>query len=149
MSLPSEVKIREVAPRDGFQSWPDFIPTAQKLDTIQSVIAAGLTEIEVTSFVNPKAIPQMKDAADVLSGLPPGKAVRVALVPNLKGAQLALEAGADELMVFISASEEHNLANVRRSISDSLASLESIFSLAEEKGVPVQGAVAVSFGCPF
>ena len=149
MNPSSEVKIREVAPRDGFQSWPDFIPTPQKLEVIQSAIAAGVTEIEATSFVNPKAIPQMKDAADVLAGLPTGGAVRVALVPNLKGAQLALAAGADELLVFISASEEHNLANVRRSIADSLADLEGIFSLAKEKGVPVQGAVAVAFGCPF
>ena len=149
MNLPSEVKIREVAPRDGFQSWPDFVPTEKKLEVIRSAIAAGLTEIEVTSFVNPKAIPQMRDAADVLAGLPEGEAIRVALVPNLRGAQLALQAKADELLVFISASEEHNLANVQRSVNDSLADLEAIFSLAREKGVPVQGAVAVSFGCPY
>lgn len=149
MPLPSKVKIREVAPRDGFQSWPEFVPTKRKLEVIEAMIKAGMTEIESTSFVNPKAIPQMRDAAEVMKAVPRGGCTHCASVPNLKGAQMALEAGADMVGVFISASEVHNMANVRRSISDSLADLDAIFSLAKDRGVPVLGAVAAAFGCPY
>jgi hydroxymethylglutaryl-CoA lyase len=149
MTLPSRVKIREVAPRDGFQSWPDFVPTDRKLEIIQAAVRAGVTEIEATSFVNPKAFPQMRDATEVMNRVSRPGCDYCALVPNLKGAQMALEAGADELAVFISASEPHNRANVRRSIADSMADLETIFGLAKDKGVPVIGAIAVAFGCPF
>lgn len=149
MPLPSKVKIREVAPRDGFQSWPDFVPTEKKLEVIQAMIKAGMTEIESTSFVNPKAIPQMRDAAEVMKAVPRSGCSHCASVPNLKGAQMAMEAGADVVGVFISASEAHNMANVRRSMADSLSDLEAIFSLAKDRGIPVLGAVAVAFGCPY
>jgi len=149
VKLPEKVKIREVAPRDGFQSWPEFVPTDRKLEVIRALVEAGVREMEATSFVSPKAVPQMRDAAQVMAALPRGQCTYCALVPNLKGAQLALEAGADRLGVFISASEKHNQANVRRSISDSLADLAAIFHLARERGVPVEGAVSVAFGCPY
>jgi len=149
MNLPSKVKIREVAPRDGFQSWPEFVPTNRKLEIIQAMIRAGVTDIEATSFVNPKAIPQMQDATEVIKGLPKQGCNYCALVPNLKGAQMALEAGTDEIAVFISASEPHNMANVRRNIADSMADLNAIFSLAKDKDVSVIGAIAVAFGCPY
>lgn len=149
MPLPSKVKIREVAPRDGFQSWPEFVPTEKKLEVIQAMIEAGMTEIESTSFVNPKAIPQMRDAAEVMKAVPRSGCSHCASVPNLKGAQMAMEAGADVVGVFISATEAHNMENVRRSVADSLSDLEGIFSLAKERGIPVLGAVAVAFGCPF
>jgi hydroxymethylglutaryl-CoA lyase len=116
---------------------------------IRALVEAGVREMEATSFVSPKAVPQMRDAAQVMAALPRGQCTYCALVPNLKGAQLALEAGADRLGVFISASEKHNQANVRRSISDSLADLAAIFHLARERGVPVEGAVSVAFGCPY
>lgn len=149
MKLPQKVKIREVGPRDGFQSWPEFVPTERKLEVIRALVEAGVREMEATSFVSPKAVPNMRDAAQVMAGVPRGQCSYCALVPNLKGAQLALEAGADKLGVFISASEKHNLANVRRTVSDSLADLVAIFHLADERGVPVEGAVSVAFGCPY
>jgi hydroxymethylglutaryl-CoA lyase len=149
MNLPKKIKIREVAPRDGFQSWPEFVPTNRKLEIIQAMIKAGVTDIEATSFVNPKAIPQMRDATEVIKGVPRECCNYCAMVPNLRGAQMALEAGSDEIGVFISASEPHNMANVRRNIDDSMADLNTIFSLAKEKNIPVIGAVAVAFGCPY
>ena len=149
MDTPSEVRLREVSPRDGFQSWPDFIPTEQKKAVIKALVQAGVKEMEATSFVSPKAVPQMADAARVMEGLPEDGCLYSVLVPNLKGAELALAAGARELGVFISASEAHNQSNVRRSIADSLADLGPIFDLAREAQVPVTGGIAVSFGCPY
>ena len=149
MGEQKKVKIREVAPRDGFQSWPDFVPTEKKVEIITALIEAGIVEMETTSFVNPKAIPQMKDAADVLKQVPRGACKHAALVPNLKGAQLAVENGADELVAVISVSDAHNQANVRRTVAESVADLEAIFSLTRERNIPVTGAMAVSFGCPY
>ncbi len=146
---PPRVKIREVGPRDGFQSWPEFVPTDRKLAVITAMIDAGVTEMETTSFVSPKAVPQMKDAAEVMREVVRGGCRHAALVPNFKGAGLALAAAADELVVVISASEAHNRANVRRSIGDSLVELKDIFGAARQKGVPVTGAIAVAFGCPY
>jgi hydroxymethylglutaryl-CoA lyase len=144
-----KIKIREVAPRDGFQSWPDFVPTPQKLKIIETMISAGVREMETTSFVSPKAIPQMRDAAEVMQSVSHGVCKHTALVPNLKGAQLALDAGADELVVVISSSQEHNMANVKRSIEDSIKDLNVIFETAREKDKPVTVAMAVAFGCPY
>ncbi len=149
MYLPAKVKIREVAPRDGFQSLPDFLPTEDKRAIIEAVVAAGVREVEATSFVSPSAIPQLRDAALVMEGLGRKGVEFSAVVPNLTGAKNAVKAGADRLVVVISASEPHNLANVRRSIDSSLSGLDVIFQLAKEHGIPVIGAVAVAFGCPF
>ena len=149
MSLPDTVTIREVALRDGFQSWPTFVPTQVKIEIIKAVIAAGVTEFDTAAFVSPKAVPQMADAADVMKAVPRNNVRHSVLVPNLKGAQLAIEAGADELNVVISASEAHNMANFRRTISESLSALEPIFQLAHKNNTAVIGAVAVAFGCPF
>ena len=150
MHPPQKVKIRDVAPRDGFQSWPEFIPTDQKLEIIMAIADTGVSEIETTSFVNPKVIPQMRDAADVIRAVDRGDGcTHCALVPNLKGAQLALEAGVAKLCVVISATEAHNRANVRRSVAESLADLQNILALAGERRVPVIGGVGVAFGCPY
>ena len=149
MSLPDRIRIREVAPRDGFQTWPDFIPTDIKLQIIRAVVAAGVKEMETTAFVSPKAVPQMSDARDVMRGVPRDGIIHAALVPNYKGAQLAVEAGVVQLNVVVSASEAHNQANFKRSIEESITDLKPIFKLARENGVEVIGAVAVSFGCPF
>lgn len=149
MRLPDKVKIREVAPRDGFQSWPEFVPTEIKLEVIKAAKAAGVTEFETTAFVSPKAVPQMGDAAEVIKAAPREGVIHAALVPNLKGAENAVAAGVDQLNVVISASEAHNMANFRRPIADSMAALEPIFSLARKHKVGVVGAVAVAFGCPF
>lgn len=149
MELPHKVTIREVAPRDGFQSWPEFVPTEKKLEVIRALIRAGVKEMETTSFVSPKAIPQMRDAQEVMRGVPRGECRHAALVPNLKGAELAIQAGAEELVVVISASEAHNMANIRRTISQSLEELIPLVSLAKASGVPVTGAISVAFGCPY
>jgi hydroxymethylglutaryl-CoA lyase len=149
MNLPNQVRIREVGPRDGFQSWPDIIPTEQKLEVIHTLMDTGLKEIEATSFVSPKSIPQMKDAGELVPKIRKSDAVICGMTPNYKGAQAAITAGIDEIHLFVSASEAHNLANVRRTIDESLAGFASVFQLAAEKGIPVLGAVAVSFGCPY
>ena len=149
MAAAKKIRIREVAPRDGFQSWPEFVPTEQKLEVIRLLVAAGVREMETTSFVSPKAIPQMRDAAEVLAAVPRGGCIHGPLVPNLKGAVLALESGADQLVVVISVSDAHNLANVRRTVKESLADLKAIFELAHARGKPVAGAMAVAFGCPY
>lgn len=149
MDLPSKVKLREVAPRDGFQSLKDFLPTEQKLQIIEALVQAGVKDIESTSFVSPKAIPQLRDAADLLAQVPREGIIHAAMVPNLRGAQNAIAARADQLVVVISATEAHNQENVRRSIDESLGDLDAIFTLAKENNTPVIGSVAVSFGCPY
>lgn len=150
MDEASKVIIREVALRDGLQSENTFVSTEDKLALIQALSEAGVEYLETTSFVNPKAIPQLKDAADLMALVNrDGPMKHEVMVPNIKGAQMALQAGADRLMVFVSASDAHNQANVRRSVADSLADLEVIFEMAREKRVPVAGVIAVSFGCPY
>ena len=139
MTAARKIRIREVGPRDGFQSWPEFIPTERKLEVIRLLVEAGVQEMETTSFVSPKAIPQMRDAAEVLAGVPRTGCIHSPLVPNLKGATLALDSGADKLVVVISASDAHNVANVRRTVNESLSDLRAIFELARQRGKPVVG----------
>ncbi len=149
LSLPPKATLREVGPRDGFQIHTAFIPTETKLEIIEAVANAGVNNIEATSFVSPKAVPQLKDAADVISRVHRNGTIYSALVPNLKGAQNAVAAGVDEMVVVISASNAHNQANVRRTVDESLADLDAIFSLAAEHGIPVIGSAATAFGCPY
>ncbi|UCH21999.1 MAG: hydroxymethylglutaryl-CoA lyase [Deltaproteobacteria bacterium] len=149
MNLPPEVTLREVAPRDGFLSLRDFLPTDQKLQIIESLAQAGISHIEATSFVSSKAVPQLRDAADLMARVPRNHINYAAMVPNLTGAQHAIAAKADQLVVLVSATEAHNKKNVRRSIAESLAEFDAIFAVAKENKIPVIGAVAVSFGCPY
>ena len=149
MNLPSAVTLREVAPRDGFQSLKKILPTNQKLQIIDALVNAGIKHIEATSFASPEAIPQLRDAAELMSRVPRQNATYAAMVPNLKGAQNAIAAKADRLVVVISATESHNQRNVRRSIAESLADLEAIFAVSRENNIPVIGAIAVAFGCPY
>ena len=149
MAERKKIHIREVGPRDGFQSWPEFVPTELKLEVIRLLVEAGVQEMETTSFVSPKAIPQMRDAAEVMAGVPRTGCIHSPLVPNLKGATLALDNGADKLVVVISASDAHNQANVRRTIEESLSDLQSILEICRRRNKPVAGAMAVSFGCPY
>ena len=144
-----KVHIREVALRDGLQSETQWVPTETKLELIDRLARAGVQYLETTSFVSPKAIPQLRDASELLARAERGQLRHEVLVPNLKGAQLALEAGADRLIVFMSASEAHNQANVRRSREASLADLEAVVSLARSRGAAVAGVIAVAFGCPY
>ena len=150
MTLPKKVLVGEVGPRDGLQIEQDFISTATKIELINGLIDAGVKEIEYSSFVSPRAVPQLADAAEVLAALDRTKGTHlVALVPNAKGAERAVEAGVDELRIFVSASESHNRKNVNRAIEDSLRGFEEVVRIASAAGRPVSGAIATSFGCPF
>ncbi|MDR3591616.1 MAG: hydroxymethylglutaryl-CoA lyase [Negativicutes bacterium] len=151
MILPSKVDVVEVGPRDGFQNIKTAIPTPVKHKVIEAMVAAGVRVMEVTSFVHPKAIPQMADAAEVAA-----KSVQnyqgkdfwpIALVPNLTGAKNAWAAGIREVTYVISASEKHNLANINRTREQSLNELAAI--MAEVPGLKVRLAAATAFGCPF
>lgn len=147
--LPSTVEMVEVGPRDGLQIIQDFVPTERKIELVNSLFAAGVRRMEVTSFVHPKFVPQLKDAAEVLAGIDRDDRVCMAMVPNMKGAERAVEAQVDMLDVIVSASESHNRSNVRRSIDESLEGFVPIFELARDAHISVRASLATSFGCPF
>ena len=150
--FPSEVRIREVGPRDGFQNEPEIIGTEDKIRLIDMLSATGLKRIEVTSFVRPDVIPQLSDANAVLDGIqrPDGVSFSV-LVPNRRGLELALERRDrfDETNFFLSASETHNRKNVNRTIEESLAGLEETIPLSRDAGLRCEGVISTSFGCPY
>ena len=150
MNHPLRAEITEVGTRDGFQAERSFIPTAQKIEVIDRLVDAGVPRIEATSFVSPRAVPQLADAAEVMAGVDRTRgAVLAALVPNKRGALRAAEAAVDEMVVFVSASESHNRKNVNRSVEESLAGFEDVARVAGEAGIAVSGAISVAFGCPF
>jgi hydroxymethylglutaryl-CoA lyase len=150
MDLPKAVTVIEVGPRDGFQSERTFIPTGTKIGLINALIGAGIRRIEVTSFVSPKAIPQMRDAEEVVAAVdrPPGVRLE-ALVPNPRGAENAARAGLDQMRIFLSASEAHNRSNVNRTIEESLSGFEDVVKIAHQAKIALGADVAVAFGCPF
>jgi hydroxymethylglutaryl-CoA lyase len=147
--LPKEVSIFEVAPRDGLQPEPEFIPTEKKIKLVNMLAGAGCKRIEVTSFVHPKWVPQMKDAKEVIAsiGKQPGVTYN-ALIPNLRGLELAIESGLDEVVTIISTSESHNRKNLNMSVAESLTEIERINQVAAEHGVKVRSYIATVFGCP-
>ena len=150
MKLPSAVKIVEVGPRDGFQMEKTFIPTGTKIELINALARCGFSRMEVTSFISPKSIPQMRDAAEVVAGVDRSLGVKIAaLVPNPKGAENAAAAGIDEMVTFVSASESHNRSNVNRTIAESLAGFETVVRIARDAKIAVVTGIAVAFGCPF
>jgi hydroxymethylglutaryl-CoA lyase len=141
--------IQEVAPRDGFQIEPRFIATDDKVRLIDGLSRAGLAKIEVTSFSSPRAIPALADADLVLKRIKRVPGVEyAALVPNVRGCERALEADPDEINVVVSASETHNLANLRMSCEQSLAGIREIATLAHGR-VHVSVSISTAFGCPF
>jgi len=145
-----EVKVTEVGPRDGFQSEKIILKTEDKIEIINSLTDAGFSRIEVSSFVSPKAIPQLADAETILSKVKRNsKTTLAALVPNTRGALRAVEAKLDEIVVFLSASESHNNKNVNRSVKESLTGFKEIADIAGKNNIPVQGDIATAFGCPF
>ena len=145
-----KVKITEVGPRDGFQSEKTILKTEDKIDVINHLIDAGYQRIEVSSFVSPKAIPQLADAETILNKVKRNsKSTLAALVPNAKGALRAVEAKLDEIVVFLSASESHNKKNVNRTVKESLQGFKEIAEIAGKNNIPVQGDIATAFGCPF
>jgi hydroxymethylglutaryl-CoA lyase len=143
--LPPSIAVREVGPRDGLQ--PEApIAVAQRLELIQALVAAGLHDIEVAAFVSPRAVPAMAGAAEVVSGLPPADGVTWwALVPNVKGAQLALDAGVDHLTVTVSVSETYSVRNVGMSTAESMAGAVTIAGLA----TTVDIVLSCAFGSPY
>jgi hydroxymethylglutaryl-CoA lyase len=150
MSLPARVTMREVGTRDGIQSLGAFVPTEQKIEMANRLARTGLTRIEVTSFVSPRAVPQMADAEQVMAGIDRVDGVSwEPLVPNLRGAERALATRPDRILVVLAASDTFNLKNIRMTIDDSLASIGEIIPLAHQAGVPVIAAISTSFGCPY
>jgi hydroxymethylglutaryl-CoA lyase len=150
MRLPEGVTLCEVGTRDGFQIEPDFIPTDVKVEVVDLLSAAGLPRIEVTSFVHPKAVPQLRDAEEVMARIARRPGTRyAALVPNDKGAVRAVEAGVDAIHTVVSASESHNLANVNMTVAESLEKLRAVMQVAERARVHVGCGISTSFGCPF
>jgi hydroxymethylglutaryl-CoA lyase len=150
MKLPARVTMCEVGTRDGFQIEPDFIPTELKVEVVDGLSDAGVPRIEVTSFVHPKVVPQLRDAEEVLAKIRRRPGTRyAALVPNDKGAVRAVDAGVDVIHTVVSASESHNLANVNMTIAESMEKLRAVMQVAERAGIPVGCGISTSFGCPF
>ena len=144
-----QVRVTEVGTRDGFQSEPVYIPAEAKAEVIDALVAAGLRHIEATSFVSPKAVPQLADAHDVIARLKRRAEAHIAaLAPNARGAERALAAGVDEIIVFISGSETHNFANLNATIDGSIANAREVAGVIAGR-TPMRGAVACAFGCPF
>jgi hydroxymethylglutaryl-CoA lyase len=142
--------VQEVSPRDGLQIESTWVETADKIALINQLSQAGFSRIEAGSFVSPKAIPALRDGEQVFNGIQrqPG-VIYVALIPNLKGAQRALAANADELNLVMSASQTHNLANMRMRCEESLAAFGDIVAFVSGSGVRLNGSIATTFGCPF
>ena len=143
------VTITEVGTRDGFQAEPKLIPAAVKAGIIDALVAAGVRHIEATSFVSPRAVPQLADAHEMLAQVRRRADAHIAaLAPNARGAERALGAGVDEIVCFVSASESHNQANLNAPIAGSLANVTEVAGIVRGKD-PLRGAVACAFGCPF
>ena len=148
--MAEHVKIFETGPRDGLQNEARVIPAAQKARLVDLLSACGLKKIEVTSFVSPKWIPQLADAAEVMAAIRRKPETRyTALTPNLTGFAAALAAGADEVAVCASASEGFSRQNINCSVSESLARFEPVLAQASERGTPVRGYVSCITDCPF
>ena len=144
------ITIRDVGPRDGIQSLGAFIETSDKVELIDALSDTGLQRIEATSFVNPRAVPQMADASTVMARIQRRPGVRYeALVPNVRGARDALAARVDGVLVVVTASELFNQKNVRMSVEQSLQQVAEIKQLTDAAGVPCIGAIGTAFGCPY
>jgi len=148
--LPSRVTLVEVGPRDGLQNEKAPVTTAQKVELVHRLQDAGLTEIEVTSFVSPKWVPQMSDNAAVMAAIERKPGVRYSvLTPNLKGFEAALGSRPDEIVVFGAASEAFSRRNINCSIAESIERFAPVVAAAHQHGIKVRGAVSVALGCPY
>lgn len=146
----THITVCEVGTRDGFQIEKTFVPTDEKVNIINAMLAAGVRHIQVTSFVSPRAVPQLADAEDVLARIDrPSDAVFSALVPNARGAERAVRAKADEIHLVCSASDTHNRKNLNRPTRETLDGFEAVMPMAHEAGIAVAGGIATAFGCPF
>ena len=154
MKYPSRVKLVDVGPRDGLQNEKGQVPAAVKIELVHRLQDAGLKEIEVTSFVSPKWVPQMADNAQVMAGIERRPDVRYSvLVPNLKGMEAALSAPRehwpDEVVVFAAASEAFSQRNINCSIAESIERFAPVVEQARQNGIYVRGAISVAVGCPY
>jgi hydroxymethylglutaryl-CoA lyase len=150
MTLPAQVRIVEVGPRDGLQNEKTIIPTADKIELIDRLSATGLRSIEATSFVSPKWVPQLADAAEVFTGIHHRAGVSYpVLVPNLQGYERARAVGATEVAVFSAASEAFNRKNINASIDESIERFLPVLERAAAEGVKVRGYVSTVLGCPY
>ncbi|MCQ5146040.1 hydroxymethylglutaryl-CoA lyase [Enterocloster bolteae] len=150
MMMPGDITVVEVGPRDGFQNVKAMIPTDEKIAIIRAMISSGIRQMEITSFVNPKWLPQMADAAQVTAEIlkdAPEDFRAIALAPNKRGVSNAVQAGLKSVTYVLSASESHNIKNVNRSVSESLEELRDIKDSFRDINVRV--SLATSFGCPF
>jgi hydroxymethylglutaryl-CoA lyase len=146
----SPVRIYEVSPRDGLQNESAVVPTEAKIALIEALVAAGLRDIEVTSFVRAAWIPQLSDAADVVARLPRVEGARFwALVPNVRGLERAIESGIRGVSTVMSASESHNLKNLNRTRRESLEGLREVLAIAREEGLSTRAYLSTAFGCPY
>jgi hydroxymethylglutaryl-CoA lyase len=148
--MTERVYVQEVGVRDGLQSEPIFVPTEVKVALIDELSETGLAKIEVTAFVSPNAVPAMRDAAEVLARIKraPG-VIYTALVPNARGAVGAVAGKVDEINIFMSASESHNLANVNKTTDASFEAFKEVMQVVANTGITVNGTISTSFGCPF
>ncbi|PAT33238.1 hydroxymethylglutaryl-CoA lyase [Vandammella animalimorsus] len=150
MALPSKVKLVEVGPRDGLQNEKQLVPAEVKIGLVQRLQDAGLKEIEVTSFVSPKWVPQMADNSQVMAGIERRPGVRYSvLVPNMKGLEAALPSQPDEIVVFASASETFSQKNINCSIAESIERFAPVVEAARARGIYVRGAMSCTVGCPY
>jgi len=150
MSLPSRVQLIDVGPRDGLQNEKHPVPAEVKIALVHRLQAAGLTEIEVTSFVSPKWVPQMADNAQVMAGIQRQAGVRYSvLTPNLQGFEAALQSKPDEIVVFGAASEAFSQKNINCSIAESMARFAPVVQAALAAGIAVRGAMSCTVGCPY
>jgi hydroxymethylglutaryl-CoA lyase len=150
MNLPRRVKLIDVGPRDGLQNEKQPVPAAVKVELVHRLQAAGLKEIEVTSFVSPKWVPQMADNAEVMSGIHRDEGVRYSvLTPNLQGFEAALKTQPDEIVVFGAASEAFSQKNINCSIAESIERFAPVVKAARDAGIAVRGAMSCTVGCPY
>lgn len=150
MKLPAKVKLVDVGPRDGLQNEKQEVPAEVKINLVHLLQDAGLKEIEVTSFVSPKWVPQMADNAQVMAGIRRKPGVRYSvLTPNMKGFEAALESRPDEIVVFGAASEAFSRKNINCSIAESIERFAPVVAAAREKSIHVRGAISTAVGCPY
>ena len=150
MSIPTKVKLVDVGPRDGLQNEKQPVPAAIKIELVQRLQAAGLKDIEVTSFVSPKWVPQMADNAQVMAGIQRQPGVRYSvLTPNMQGFQAALASKPDAIVVFAAASEAFSQRNINCSIDESIERFRPVVQAAREHGIDVRGAISCAVGCPY
>jgi hydroxymethylglutaryl-CoA lyase len=150
MKLPSKVTVCEVAPRDGFQAEHEWIPTQTKIEIVRLLATTGIKSMEITSFVHPRAIPQLRDAEEVVRAAQELENIKLrALVPNVKGAQRAIDSGIKKLKLMLSATDSHSMSNANCLVKDALEEMNPIVELADKHGVTVGGSISVAFGCPY